>query len=170
MEKDRTFTLSSGVEITFRIVQHDDARALQRVHARCSERTIYMRFFGSLEELSDQQAQYFASTDGADHLGLVALDPQDQNEIIAVARYARQPGDERAEYAALVEDRWQGHGVGAELTRQLIEKARDNGVRSFYALVKGKNKSMLSVLRHLDLPERERVEEGEKLVEVRLAS
>jgi GNAT superfamily N-acetyltransferase len=170
MEKHRTFTLSSGVEITFRVVQHDDARALQRVHARCSERTIYLRFFGSLEKLSDQQAQYFASTDGVDHLGLVALEPHDPNEIIAVARYARQPGGERAEYAALVEDRWQGHGVGAELTRQLIEKARDNGVRSFYALVKGKNKSMLSVLRHLDLPERERVEEGEKLVEVRLAS
>ena len=170
MEKDRTFTLSNEVEIAFRIVRPDDARALQRVHARCSERTIYLRFFGSLEELSDQQAQYFASTDGIDHFGLVALDPQDPNEIIAVARYARKSGDERAEYAALVEDRWQGHGVGAELTRQLIEKARDNGVRSFYALVKGKNERMLSVLRHLDLPEQERVEEGEKLVEVRLAS
>ena len=170
MEKDRTFTLSNGVEIAFRIVRPDDARALQRVHARCSERTIYLRFFGSLEKLSDQQAKYFASTDGVDHLGLVALDPQDQNEIIAVARYARQPGSERAEYAALVEDRWQGQGVGAELTRELIEQGRDNGVRSFYALVKGKNKSMLSVLRHLDLPEQERVEEGEKLVEVRLAS
>jgi GNAT superfamily N-acetyltransferase len=170
MESNRTFTLSNGVEITFRIVRSDDARALQRVHARCSERTIYLRFFGSLEKLSDQQAQYFASTDGVDHLGLVALDPQDQNEIIAVARYARQPGGERAEYAALVEDRWQGHGLGAELTRELIEQARDNGVRSFYALVKGENKSMLSVLRHLDLPEQERVEEGEKLVEVRLAS
>ena len=101
---------------------------------------------------------------------MVALDPQDPNEIIAVARYARQPGGERAEYAALAEDRWQGHGVGAELILQLIEKARDNGVRSFYALVKGKNKSMLSVLRHLGLPEQERVEEGEKLVEVELAS
>jgi GNAT superfamily N-acetyltransferase len=170
MERDQAFTVSNGVEITFRIVRPDDARALQRVHARCSERTIYLRFFGSLEELSDQQAQYFASTVGIDHFGLVALDPQDPNEIIAVARYARKSGDERAEYAALVEDRWQGHGVGAELTRQLIEKARDNGVRSFYALVKGKNERMLSVLRHLDLPEQERVEEGEKLVEVRLAS
>ena len=171
MEKDRTFTLSNGVEITFRIVRSDDARALQRVHARCSKRTIYLRFFGSLEEeLSDEKARYFASTDGVDHLGLVALDPQDPNEIIGVARYARQPGGERAEYAALVEDRWQGHGVGAELTRVLIEKARENEVLAFYALVKGKNKSMLSVLRHLDLPEQERVEEGEKLVEVRLAS
>ena len=123
-----------------------------------------------MNELSDEKARYFASTDGVDHFGLVALDPQDQNEIIAVVRYARKPGDERAEYAALVEDRWQGHGVGAELTRELIEQARDNGVLSFYALVKGKNKSMLSVLRHLDLPEQERVDEGEKLVEVELAS
>jgi GNAT superfamily N-acetyltransferase len=170
MERDQTFALSSGVEVTFRVVRPDDARALQRLLARCSQRTIYLRFFGSLEKLSDQQAQYFASTDGVDHFGLVALDPEDENEIISVVRYTREPCDERAEYAALVEDSWQGHGVGAKLTRRLIEKARDNGVRSFYALVKGKNKRMLSVLRHLDLPEQERVEEGEKLVEVRLAS
>jgi len=161
--------LPSGGEVPFRVIRPDDALALQRLHGRCSERTIYLRFFGPMKKLSDEKARYFASTDGVDHFGLVALDPQDPNEIIAVARYARQPGDERAEYAALVEDRWQGQGVGADLTRQLIEKARDNGVRSFYALVKGKNKSMLSVLRHLDLPEQERVEEGEKLVEVRLA-
>jgi hypothetical protein len=92
MEKDRTFILSNGVEIAFRIVRPDDASALQRVHARCSERTIYLRFFGSLEKLSDQQARYFASTDGVDHLGLVALDPQYPNEIIAVARYKQGPG------------------------------------------------------------------------------
>ena len=170
LPKDKTLLLPSGVEIPFRVVRPSDAPALQRLHARCSERTIYLRFFGSMKELSDKQARYFASTDGSDHFGLVALDPEDPNEIIAVVRYARKPGDERAEYAALVEDRWQGQQIGARLTRWLIDEARDNGVLSFYALVKGKNKSMLSVLRHLDLPEQERVEEGEKLVEVRLAS
>jgi RimJ/RimL family protein N-acetyltransferase len=101
---------------------------------------------------------------------LVALDPQDQNEIIGVVRYARTPGDERAEYAALVEDRWQGEGVGADLTRRLIDEARDNGVRFFYALVMGENKRMLNVLRHLGLPEQERREDGAKRVEVRLSS
>jgi len=123
-----------------------------------------------METLSDEKARYFASTDGVDHFGLVALDPQDQNEIIAVVRYARQPGGERAEYAALAEDRWQGQGVGASLTRWLIEVARGNGVRSFYATVKGENKRMLNVLRHLDLPEQERVEDGEKMVEIGLSS
>jgi GNAT superfamily N-acetyltransferase len=170
MEKDQTLTLPSGVEIPFRVVHPDDARALQRLLGRCSERTIYLRFLGSMDELSDEKARYFASTDGVDHFGLVALDPEDKSEIIAVARYARNPGDERAEYAALVEDRWQGEGVGASLTRRLIDGARGNGVSSFYALVKGANKRMLNVFRHLDLPEQERVEDGEKMVEIGLSS
>ena len=127
-----------------------------------------------MKKLSDEKARYFASTDGVDHFGLVALDPQDQNEIIGVVRYARTPGDERAEYAALVEDRWQGQQIGASLTHRLIEVARGNGVSFFYAFVKGENKRMLNVLRHvlrhLDLPEHERVENGEKIVEVRLSS
>ena len=123
-----------------------------------------------MEKLSDQQAQYFASTDGVDHFGLVALDPEDSNEIIAVTRYARTSGDERAEYAALVDDSWQGEGVGAGLTHRLIEEARGHGVSSFYALVQGSNKRMLNVLRHLGLPERERVEDGEKMVEIGLTS
>src|SRR5919202_3352091 len=168
--KDNTFLLPSGVQIPFRGVRPDDAPSLQRLYARCSERTIYLRFFGVMKELSDEKARYFASTDGADHFGLVALDSQDPNEIIAVVRYARKPGDERAEYAALVEDRWQGQGVGASLTHRLIEVARGNGVRFFYAFVKGKNRRMLNVLRHLDLPEHERVENGEKIVEVGLYS
>ena len=115
-------------------------------------------------------ARYFASTDGVDHFGLVALDPDEPNEIIAVVRYARKPGDERAEYAALVEERWQGQQRGVILTRWLIDEARGNGVRYLYASVKGENKRMLNVLRHLDLPEQERVEEGEKLVEVGLST
>jgi hypothetical protein len=119
-KKDQTLTLPSGVAIPCRVIRPEDAPALQRLLARCSERTIYLRFFGSMETLSDEKARYFASTDGVDHFGLVALDPEDPNEIIAVVRYARQPGGERAEYAALVEDKWQGQAVGASLTRWLF--------------------------------------------------
>jgi hypothetical protein len=45
-----------------------------------------------MRKLSDEQAGYFAGTDSVDHFGLVALDPQDPEEIIAVVRYARKPG------------------------------------------------------------------------------
>ena len=168
--KDETLSLSSGIDVPFRVVQPDDVSALQRFHGRLSEQTIYLRFFGSLKEFSDEKAQYFANVDGVDHYALVALDPDDQDEIIALVRYDREPGEERAEYAALVEDRWQDHGLGIDLTRRLIDKARENGVRFLYALVIGQNQRMLHLLRRLDLPEQERREQGVKHVEVELSS
>src|SRR5215208_6265720 len=156
MNKDQTLTLPRGVEIPFRVVRPEDAPALQRLHARCSERTIYLRFFGSMKKLSDEQARYFASTDGVDHFGLVALDPQDPNEIIAVVRYARKPGDQRAEYAALVEAGWQGQGIGADLTHRLINEARGPRVRSSYPLGQGHDRRERDDLRRRQLPGHDR--------------
>jgi GNAT superfamily N-acetyltransferase len=123
-----------------------------------------------LEELPKEKARFFAHVDGVDHYALVALDPEDQDEIIALVRYDREPGSEKAEYAALVEDRWQDHGVGLDLTRRLIDVARAKGVRFFYAMVMGKNTRMLQLLRRLELPEQERREDGVKHVEVELVS
>ena len=168
-EQGGTLSLPSGVDLLFRIVRPEDASALQRFLGRCSERTIYLRFFGSLQHFTEEKARYFAHVDGVDHFAFVALDPDDPNEIIAIVRYDRQPGEEHAEYAAIVEDRWQGEGVGIDLTRRLIDEAHDNGVRYFYALVMGKNRRMLELLRHLDLPAEEHVEEGIKHVEVELS-
>jgi RimJ/RimL family protein N-acetyltransferase len=166
--KAGTLNLSSGLEIPFRLIHPDDVSALQRFHERLSERSIYLRFFGSLKELPEEKANYFANVDGADHFALAALDPEDPDEIIAIVRYDREPDSERAEYAALVEDRWQGQGVGIALTRELVDTAIDKGIRYFYALVLGNNRRMLRLLRHLDLSEQEHQEEGIKYVEVAL--
>ena len=137
-ETQGTLSLPSGYEIPFRIVQPDDAAALQRFLGRCSERTIYLRFFGSLNEFSEEKAQYFAQVDGVDHFALVALDPEHQEEIISIVRYDREPGEEKAEYAAIVQDDWQDQRIGIDLTRRLIGVARENGVRYFYAMVMGR--------------------------------
>jgi acetyltransferase len=103
-EDDETLSLPGGKAIPFRIVRPDDAPALQRFLGRCSQRTIYLRFFGSLNEFTEEKAQYFAHADGVDHFAFVAIDPDDRDEIIAVVRYDREPGQERAEYAAIVEE------------------------------------------------------------------
>jgi len=168
-ENEGTLSLPSGHDIPFRLVGLEDVSALQRFLGRCSERTIYLRFFGSLEEFSEEKARYFAHADGVDHVAFVALDPADQDEITAIVRYDREPGEEHAEYAAIVEDGWQDHGLGIALTRRLIDVAYDNGVRYFYALVMGKNTRMLELLRHLDLPEEEVKKEGLKQVQVELS-
>ncbi len=168
-ETEGTLRLPSGYDVPYRIVQPKDAPALQRFLDRCSERTIYLRFFGSLNEFTEEKARYFAHVDGVDHFAFVALDPDNPDEIVAVVRYDREPGEERAEYAAIVEDGWQGQGIGIDLTRRLVGIACANGVRCFYALVMGKNRRMLELLRHLDLPEQEYEQDGVKHVEVELS-
>lgn len=167
-EEPRLLTLDDGQEVPVRHIQPEDASALQRLHSRCSEETVYLRFFGPVEELSNEKARYFAHVDGTDRFALVALDPAQQGEIIAVARFDREVGTDQAEYSALVEDSWQGRGLGQHLTQQLLDAARDRGIRYFYGLVMSRNTGMLKLLRGLELPERERKEKGAKYIEVEI--
>ncbi len=167
-KEQRTLILPDGVVVPVRPIRPDDAPALQRLHGRLSERSIYLRFFGPMKNLTEEKARYFAHVDGVDRFALVALDPEEPDEIIAVVRYDREAGTDRAEYAALVEDRWQGRGLGRRLTRLLIGVARDRGIRCFYGLVMRGNRHMLRLLRTFDLPERERREGNAKLVEIEI--
>lgn len=143
---------------------------MQRLVGRSSRRSVELRYFGPLKKLSDGQARRFAEVDGRDRFALVALDPEDEAEIVGVVRYDREGDTASAEYAALVEDRFQGRGLGIGLTRYLIEAARENGLDRLYALVMRENRGMLHLLHNLDLPERWRWEDGAEHVEIELVS
>ena len=161
-------TLRDGVSVPVREVRAEDAEALRRLVNRSSERSIELRFFGPMKELSEERARSFAEVDGVDRFALVALDPEDEGEIVAVVRYEREAGTDGAEYAALVEDRFQGRGLGIGLTRQLIEAAREKGIGRLHALVMRENRVMLGLLRSLELPERQRWENGLEHIEIDL--
>ena len=168
-EKDSgSVELLDGTHLTYRAIAPDSAPALQRFHHRLSERSIYLRFFGAKPELSDRKAGYFTNVDGTNRFALVALDPQRSEEIIAVVSFDREGNTERAEYAAAVEDRWQGRGLGLALTRRLIEAALKRGIRVFTGVVLLENARMLHLLRDLNLPERLRYEDGVEYVEIDL--
>jgi GNAT superfamily N-acetyltransferase len=166
---DGRMALKDGTYVPVRRILAEDAAALQRLVGRSSDRSIELRFFGPLKKLSDEMAERFADVDGKDRFALVALDPQDTGEIVAVVRYAREKGTDGAEYAALVEDGFQGRGLGIALTRSLIEAARENGIGHLYALVLRENVGMLSLLRSLDLPERICWQDGVERVEIALS-
>jgi RimJ/RimL family protein N-acetyltransferase len=161
-------TLRDGTCVPVREIRAEDAAALQRLVGRSSERSIELRFFGPMKELSEEKARRFAEVDGKDRFALVALDPEDEGEIVAVVRYEREGDTDGAEYAALVEDRFQGRGLGIGLTRRLIEAAQENGIRRLHALVLRENRRMLRLLRSLEFPERQRRENGLEHVEIEL--
>lgn len=160
--------LRDGTCVPVRRIRAEDAVALQRLVGRSSDRSIELRFFGPMKELSETQARRFAEVDGEDRFALVGLDPEDPEEIVAVVRYEREGGADSAEYAALVEDRFQGRGLGITLTHRLVDAARKRGIRRLHALVMGENARMLRMLKYLGLPAKERWLDGARCVEVDL--
>ncbi len=144
--------LRDGTAVPVRPIRPDDAAALQRFHSRLGEQTIYRRFFAAVPQLSDLLAAYFTHLDAQDREALVALDPDAPAEIIAVVRFDRTPGTDRAEYAAVVADAWQHRGLGLALTRALLEVARARGIAHFDAYVLPENHPMLALFGRLGLP------------------
>jgi GNAT superfamily N-acetyltransferase len=168
-EDSGSVELTDGTSVAYRAIAPDNASALQRFHHRLSERSIYLRFFGAKPELSDRKAGYFTNVDGINRFALVALDPEREGEIIAVVSFDREGDTDRAEYAAAVEDRWQGRGLGLALTQRLIRLALKRGIRVLTGVVLFENKRMLNLLRDLGLPEKLRYEQGIEHVEIELA-
>jgi RimJ/RimL family protein N-acetyltransferase len=167
-EESGSVELLDGTRVTYRATAPDNASALQRFHHRLSGRSVYLRFFGAKPELSDRKAGYFTNVDGMNRFALVALDPERPEEIIAVVSFDREGNTDRAEYAAAVEDRWQGRGLGLALTRRLIDAALKRGIGVFTGVVLPENARMLNLLRDLKVPEKLRYEDGIEFVKIDL--
>jgi hypothetical protein len=90
MSEQKMLALRDGICVPVRGIRAEDAGALQRLVGRSSDRSVELRFFGHLKELSDEMVGRFADVDGRDQFALVALDPDDTGEIVGVVRYARR--------------------------------------------------------------------------------
>jgi GNAT superfamily N-acetyltransferase len=168
-EDSGSVELLDGMSVSYHAIAPENASALQRFHHRLSQRSIYLRFFAAKPELSDRKAGYFTNVDGMNRFALVALDPEREGEIIGVVSFDREGDTDRAEYAAAVEDRWQGRGLGLALTRRLIEAALKRDVKIFTGVLLAENARMLNLLRDLNLPERLRYDRGVEYVEIELS-
>jgi RimJ/RimL family protein N-acetyltransferase len=149
--------LRDGSEVLIRPVETADAPLLADGFARLSARSRQMRFLTAKRELSPAELRYFTEIDHHDHEALGAVDRANERGV-GVARYVRSAEDaQAAELAVTIVDEWQGRGLGAELVTQLSERAREEGIRRFTALVAADNAAMAGLARSVgaDLVARE---------------
>ncbi len=138
--------LKDGKQIEVRPIRPEDRRDLAEGMRRMSPESRYRRFLAPKGQLSEAELDYLTEVDHHDHEALVARDP-DTGAAIGVARYVRAgPGSEVAELGIAVADDWQGRGVGTALLRQLSDRAREEGVRRFSALILDENRPMLDLI------------------------
>jgi GNAT superfamily N-acetyltransferase len=130
--------------IHFRQIRPEDRTRLQRFHKRLSLTTVTQRFHGAKLELSEPLARRFTDVNGHDEAAVVATTGT-RGRIVGVARYSRL-GPTTAEVAFVVEDRYQGRGIGRRLMERIRAMARDEGIEEFIAYVLPGNDRMLHLI------------------------
>jgi GNAT superfamily N-acetyltransferase len=153
--------LSDGTYVRIRPVRPNDEPRLVALYGRLSEHTAYQRFFTLMRRLPPSWFHFFANVDYRRRLALVAEhDATEGSEILGVGRY--EPTEEAtvAELALVVEDGWQGRGLGTLLLQQIIEAGEARGIARFRAYVLADNERMLRLLvSRMDIQQR-KLEEG----------
>ncbi len=143
-----------------RPIRPDDRDALQGFHVAQSQRSTYMRFFATMERLSERDLSRFTETDNVDRVAIVATITRDGVEVIVgVARFDRIEQDE-AEVAFNISDSLQGRGLGSVLLEHVAAAAREVGIRKFYAEVLPQNGRMLSVFKEAGYAQAQHVDDG----------
>jgi len=140
-------TLADGARVTLRPIRPEDEPELTALYTRLSPETAYQRFFTVMRRLPPDWAHILANVDYDRRMALVALGPRD--ELIGVARYAYDETAKEAEIAIVVQDRWQGRGLGTILLSDLIAYAVGKGIERFRAYVLADNPRMLKLCRRV---------------------
>ena len=160
-EFEQEITLTDGTRVRIRPVLPEDESRLVTLYGRLSDHTAYQRFFTVMKRLPPDWAHYFANVDYRRRMALVAeRDLEWRPELIGVARYEPSHEEDTAELAIVVQDYWQGKGLGTILLNEILRTAEANGIRRFRGYVLADNHRMLAMLSSLTDVQQRKIEQG----------
>lgn len=133
--------LADGAEVQVKPLTSLYREALRDLHERCSPETRRFRYFTANPTLPPRMFDRLC--DRARGQSLVA---GHDGQVVALASlmFTSDPGI--AEIAFLVEDRWQGRGLGTHLARMILAQARDLGFAEVRATLLYDNMRMRRLL------------------------
>lgn len=166
-----TVTLRDSTQVTIRPIRPDDAPRLQALHSRLSPETVRLRFLSVRPTLPPDEARQLATVDYKARMAFVAThEDAGEDVVVAVARYnAVQPERSgEAEAAIVVEDRYQGLGLGTLLLERLLAYARLHAIRAFVGEISAENERAMRFVRRSGLPTEKRLQAGAWEIKVKI--
>jgi len=138
-------TLRDGTTAGLRPVYPGDQQELMRGEL-FSARTRYQRFLGP-GQVTAALARYLTEVDYVDHFAWVALDGADV--LVGGVTYVRSASDPAlADISLMINDEFQGRGLGTLLIEAVAIAARRNGISRFCADVLAENAPARAILNH----------------------
>lgn len=144
IEFERPGLLRDGRSVLIRPVRPEDTDTMVAMYGRLSRQSIAFRFLGPMVAIRSEAMRRFTEIDYVDDFALVALLGE---RILGEARFARSEADaERAEVSFVIEDEFQGHGLGGLLLEHIAAAARSRGIKVLEANVLADNARMLTTI------------------------
>jgi acetyltransferase len=160
------WTLRDGTAVTIRPIRPEDEPLMVRFHAGLSEETVHRRYGGLLKlsaRVAHERLIRMCFVDYDRQIALVAdrVNESGEHELLGIARLIRSRAGDEAEFAIVITDRWQRHGLGTKLLDLVIRIARAEGVRRLTATVMPESTAMLSLCRRAGINLRQPTVGGE---------
>jgi RimJ/RimL family protein N-acetyltransferase len=144
-----TLVLVGGTRLHLRPIGAHDRDGLAGLFGRLSPESRRLRYLLPKRALTSRE---LASATDVDHVrdeAIVAIDVSD-GSIVGVARYAHDADRAGvADVAVEVADELQGLGIGTELARRVVDRARANGFTVLTATTLWENRDARALLRRL---------------------
>jgi len=148
-------TLRDDTHANIRPIRPEDEPLIVRFHQTLSETSVYMRYFHVMQlsqRIAHERLTRICFIDYDREMALVVDRPNPQggeHEILGVGRLSRAHGANEAEFAILISDPWQAHGLGTALLERLVEIGRAEGLSRITADILAENRAMQDVSRKL---------------------
>jgi RimJ/RimL family protein N-acetyltransferase len=126
----------------------DDFDAVNAFHERCSLETIFARYQSARRSLRLAEFHHLTRPDRS--LTWVTYPKDDPHEIVATTNLVRMTEADAAELGIMIEDPWQGRGLGTCLVQYARAQARALGCSSMVVMTGSSNVRMLKIMRALD--------------------
>jgi acyl-CoA hydrolase/GNAT superfamily N-acetyltransferase len=161
MEIATEHSFKNELRVRFRAIKPSDEEAMRRLFYRFSKQTVFRRFLFPISTMPHNKMQEYVNVDYSHMMSVVALVGESgQETIIAEARYIEDEQSSYGDLAFVVDEKYQGFGVGSYLYDMLIRLAKDRGLKGFTAEVLEANRSMMKVFESGILPVNTRVDNG----------
>jgi len=142
--------LPDGTDVTIRPIRPEDAEIEAEFVRNLSEETKYFRFMHAVHELTPEMLVRFTQIDYNREMALIAVTGDAGHEIEhGVVRYVTNPDKNSCEFALVVSDELQGHGIGQRMLTRLMEVARSRGLDMMEGEVLANNRKMLDLVRSI---------------------
>jgi acetyltransferase len=150
----KPYTTKDGQPITIRPIRPEDEPLLVRFHETLSDRSVYLRYLNPLlleKRITHERLTRVCFNDYDREIALVAEceDCNGEHVIMGIARLSKVHGHPEARVSMLINDQYQGRGIGTELARRLLEVARNEKLARIVARMSSDNYAMMTMCRSL---------------------